>query len=144
MAATIENTEHGNQIGSVEFIWARNSKEFLFANSIYIRGSTSYIVDPSATFTYIESLANSRSVDVVLNTHYHGDHRSLNGLFKNAKYAAHELDAPAIRDNITYEKCADTDLNSFYTEWRKQVFKQYHIVDCPVSVLYKGSEVLYG
>ena len=142
MSAHIEQTEHGSRIGSVEFIWARNSKEFLFANSIYIKGSTSYIVDPSATFTYIESLAMSHAVDVVLNTHYHGDHRSLNGLFKNAVYAAHELDAPAIRDNITYEKCADTDLNSFYTEWRKQVFKQYRIVDCPVSVLYQGGEVL--
>ncbi len=142
MTAEIKQTEQGSLIGTVEFLWARNSKEFLFANSIFIKGSTSYIVDPSATFTYIEGLAMSHAVDIVLNTHYHGDHRSLNSLFKNVRFAAHELDAPAIRDNMTYEQCADSDQHSFYTEWRKQFFKQYHILDCPVSVLYKGNEVL--
>lgn len=126
----------------MEFLWARNSKEFLFANSIYIRGSPSIIVDPSATFTYIENLANTHAVDMVLNTHYHGDHRSLNGLFKKAIFAAHELDAPSIRDGDTYEKNADTDLSSFYTQWRKQVFQKYHIVDSPVAQLYKGGEIL--
>lgn len=142
MPAEIKDTEHGNRIGDVEFIWARNSKEFLFANSIYIRGKPSLIIDPSATFTYIEQLATSNSVDVVLNTHYHGDHRSLNGLFKNVIFAAHELDAPAIRDYQTYEKYADTDPNSFYTQWRKDIFYNYHIVDCPVSQLYKGNELI--
>jgi len=59
MSAPIKQTEYGSQIGDVEFIWARNSKEFLFANSIYIRGKPSIIVDPSATFTYIDRLAST-------------------------------------------------------------------------------------
>lgn len=142
MPSEITTTDFGDKIGDVEFIWARNSKEFLFANSIYVRGKPSIIIDPSATFTYIERLASTHSVDVVLNTHYHGDHRSLNGLFKNVLFASHELDAPAIRDFATYEKYADPDPESVYTLWRKQIFMEYHITDCPVSQLYKGNELI--
>lgn len=142
MSKPIIQTEYGSKLGAVEFIWARNSKEFLFANSIYIEGKPSIIVDPSATFTYIEKLAQSRAVDIVLNTHYHGDHRSLNSLFTNVIFAANRLDAPAIRDYKTYEEYADNDPNSFYTAWRKQVFYQYHIQDCPVSKLYEGNEII--
>ncbi|MBX7149000.1 MBL fold metallo-hydrolase [bacterium] len=142
MPHEIIQTEHGSKIGDVEFIWARNSKEFLFANSIYIQGSPSIIVDPSATFTYIEELAMSQSVNMVLNTHYHADHRSLNGLFNNVIFASHEADAAAIRDHATYEEFADSDPNSFYSQWRKQFFQKYHISDCPVSQLYKGNELI--
>ena len=129
MSHEIIQTEHGSKIGDVEFIWARNSKEFLFANSIFIQGSPSIIVDPSATFTYIEELAMSQSVNMVLNTHYHADHRSLNGLFNNVIFASHELDAAAIRDHTTYEEFADSDPNSFYSQWRRQFFQKYHISD---------------
>lgn len=135
-------TEYGSRIGDVEFIWARNSKEFLFANSIYIRGNPAIIVDPSASFTYIEQLALAQKVNIVLNTHYHGDHRSLNALFKNVIYAAHEKDAPAIRDYKVYAEYSDADPQSFYSEWIGQVFKQYSIHDCPVSQLYKGDELI--
>jgi len=135
-------TEYGNRLRDVEFIWARNSKEFLFANSILIRGNPTIIVDPSATFTYIEGLALSHSVNIVFNTHYHGDHRSLNALFKDVIYASHELDAPAIRSYEVYEKYSDSDPNSIYSQWRHQVFEKYHIQDCPVSKLYKGGETI--
>ncbi len=142
MPAEIKETPNGNQIGDVEFIWARNSKEFLFANSILIRGKPSILIDPSATFTYIDHLAQSHAVDIVLNTHYHADHRSLNGLFKKVIFASHEKDAPAIRNAATYEEFADTDDHSFYSEWRHDFFKQYQISDCPVSLLYKGDELI--
>lgn len=142
MSAEIKKTDFGNQIGAVEFIWARNSKEFLFANSIYIKGSLSFIVDPSANFTYIEQLASSNAIDIVLNTHYHGDHRSLNGLFNDVIFAAHKDDAPSIRSYEIYEENADLDKTSFYTSWRRDFFKKYHITDCPVSKLYEGGETI--
>lgn len=142
MPESIETTEFGAKIGPVEFIWARNSKEFLFANSIFIRGKPSLIVDPSASFTYIERLAMTHAADMVLNTHYHADHRSLNSLFKNCIFAAHEHDAPAIRDSKIYEECCDNDPHSFYSDWRKQFLKTYKVDDCPVSQMYKGGETL--
>jgi len=142
MSVPIIETPHGSRIGDVEFIWARNSKEFLFSNSIYIRGTPSLIVDPSATFTYLEHLSSSQAVNIVLNTHYHGDHRSLNSLFKKVIFAAHEKDAPAIRSYATYGQWCDDNPQSPYSIWRNEVFEEYHITDCPVSQLYKGNELI--
>jgi glyoxylase-like metal-dependent hydrolase (beta-lactamase superfamily II) len=148
----IKPTPYGARIGDVEFIWARNSKEFLFSNSILIHGpgwqhpsgqhDKPVIVDPSASFTYIEQLAQSHRIHMVLNTHYHGDHRSLNHLFTGAIYAAHENDAPAIADFKEYARISVEDQTSFYFEWMQGVFKKYQIVDCPVAVKFKDGDVI--
>lgn len=142
MSITIKQTEHGSRIKDVEFIWARNSKEFLFANSVLVHGDQSVIVDPSASFTYISQLSDSRCIKTVLNTHYHGDHRSLNHLFNNVHFASHEADAQAISDFDYYASIAVRDDKSFYLEWIRNVFKKYKIVDCPVSIKLKDGDVL--
>lgn len=138
----IISTEFGKQLGVVEFIWAKNSKEFLFSNSILIKSNPCIIVDPSASFTYLDRLATSQSIDIVLNTHYHADHRSLNGLFKNTNFAAHHLDAKAISDYNTYEEIVDKNINSYYSIWRKEFFQKYQIVDSPVNIFYQGNEII--
>ena len=75
---------------------------------------------PDETLSIREFIEHELNVPVryVINTHYHADHRSLNGLFKKVIFASHEKDAPAIRDHKTYEEFADTDDHSFYTQWR--------------------------
>lgn len=133
---------HGILMGDVEFIWARNSQEFLFSNSILVHGDKPVIIDPSASFSYIQQLADSHYVRVVLNTHCHGDHRSLNPLFKDVHFASHELDAPAISEFEEYARCASDDGTSFYTQWIHDVFKKYKIDDCPVSIKLKDGDVI--
>lgn len=142
MTNQIEQTEHGSRIKDVEFIWARNSKEFLFANSVLIHGKKPVMVDPSASFTYISQLAESKYVRTVVNTHYHGDHRSLNHLFRDVYFASHEDDAQAISDFDYYSTIAAQDDRSFYIEWIRQVFKKYKIVDSPVSIKLKDGDIL--
>lgn len=135
-------TDHGARIGEVEFIWARNSKEFLFSNSILVHGDKPVIIDPSASFTYIEQLAKAHYVRTVLNTHRHGDHRSLNQLFKGVVFAAHEADSPSISDYATYARESDREVNSYYANWTRDVFQKYKIVDCPVSLRLKEGDVI--
>lgn len=142
MNQTITQTDHGCRIKDVEFIWAKNSKEFLFSNSILIHGEKPVIVDPSASFTYIEQLAKAHYVNIVLNTHRHGDHRSLNQLFKSAVFACHENDANAISDFAIYAKDADKQSNSFYVQWMQDTFKQYKIVDCMVSMRLNDNDTI--
>lgn len=140
---TFQQTEFGTKLKDVEFIWARNSKEFLFSNSILIHGDKPVLVDPSASFTSIERLAHTNYVHTVLNTHYHGDHRSLNQLFKSRVYfASHEKDALAISDTLEYNKISDGDPNSFYSKWIRSTFKKYKIVECPVSIKLKDQDVI--
>ncbi len=135
-------TAHGVRTGEVEFIWAKNSQEFLFSNSILIHGDKPVIVDPSASFSYLQQLADAHYVKIVLNTHCHGDHRSLNQLFGDAHFAAHVLDAPAIADFEEYARCASDEQESFYIQWIRDVFKKYKIVDCPVSIKFKDGDVI--
>lgn len=126
-------TDHGSRVGAVEFIWARNSKEFLFSNSILVHGTSPVIVDPSASFTFIEQIAKSHYVRTVLNTHRHGDHRSLNQLFKGVVFASHNDDAESITHYEVYARESDRDVDSFYSQWIKDIFHKYKIVECPVS-----------
>jgi len=141
----VKTSETGARIGDVELIWARNSKEFLFSNSILVHGDEPIIVDPSANFSYISQLAESHIVKTVLNTHYHGDHRSLNHLFKDVVFSSHEDDAKAISNFDHYAKIAVSDEKAFYLEWIKKVFIKHKIVDCPVSLRFKdGDEISAG
>lgn len=138
---SIIETPYGARIGDVEFIWARNSKEFLFSNSILIHGDSPVIVDPSASFSYIAQLAEAHYVKTVLNTHYHADHRSLNQLFQNVVFASHTADAQAISDFTYYNKISAEE-HSFYHEWIAGIFKKYKIVDCPVSLKLSDGDVI--
>lgn len=142
MTSEIQHLEHSARIKDVELIWARNSKEFLFANSLLIHGIKPVIVDPSANFTYIEAWAATRSIHMVLNTHYHADHRALNQLFKKAVFASHEADADAISDINHYLKEFVGEPDSMYANWIRDIFKKYKIVDCPVTVKFKDGDVI--
>lgn len=138
----IKQTDHGVRVGDVEFIWAQNSEEFLFSNSILIHGRNPVIVDPSANFTAIMRLAEQHYVHTVLNTHFHGDHRSLNHLFKDTYFAAHRLDAPYIANFDHYLNDAIDGSHSFYAEWTKKIFTRFKIIDCPISVLLSDGDHL--
>ena len=135
-------TEHGLRFGDIEFIWARNSKEFFFSNSILIHDSQTTIVDPSSNFTYLEQLASQKVVQQVLNTHYHVDHRSLNHLFKNCQFICHEKDLAAILSFENYLKYADSERDSDYVHWLKNIFSSLQILDGYVSILLKDEELV--
>jgi glyoxylase-like metal-dependent hydrolase (beta-lactamase superfamily II) len=127
---TIQETENGIRLRDIELIWARNSKEFFFSNSILIHDSTSpTLVDPSANFSYLEHLASQKLVKQVLNTHYHADHRSLNGLFRvHAHYLCHPLDKPYMSLE-NYLKYADPEKDSDYVRWLQGIFSSLDIQD---------------
>lgn len=135
-------TENGTRLGDVEFIWARNSREFFFSNSILIRDSNTTIVDPSSNFTYLEQLASQKIVKQVLNTHYHVDHRSLNHLFRHAKFMCHKLDEKPILSFENYLKYADSERESNYVHWLKGIFSSLEILEGYVSTPIKDNELL--
>jgi endoribonuclease LACTB2 len=137
-----KDTEHGTQVGDVEFIWARNSKEFFFSNSILIHDTSTTIVDPSSNFTYLEQLASRKVVKQVLNTHYHVDHRSLNSLFRHAKFMCHKLDEKAILSFENYLKYADSERESNYIHWLQGIFSTLEILEGYVSIPLKDNELI--
>jgi len=137
-----QDTEHGTKIGDVEFIWARNSREFFFSNSILIHDSETTVVDPSANFSYLEQIASRKIVRQVLNTHYHVDHRSLNSLFGHVHLMCHELDVAPLLSFENYLKYADSERESNYVQWLKGIFSNLDILEVYVSTKLKDNDLI--
>ena len=127
MSLPLKETAQGILIGDVEFVWARNAKEFFFSNSIVVHTPDALVVDPSANFSFFERLAAQNIVRTVVNTHYHIDHRSLNHLFNNAQFLCHEKDREAILSFDNYLKYADQNQDSSYVMWLKGIFSSLEI-----------------
>ncbi len=142
MGVEPKQTEHGTQVGPVEFIWAVNSKEFFFSNSILIRDSQTTVVDPSANFSYLHQLASQKTVQQVLNTHYHLDHRSLNSLFQDARMMCHKLDLKPLQSFENYLQYADRAKESGYRDWLQAVFSTLDIRETYFSVKLKEGDLL--
>ena len=139
--AEIKQLPHGAQIGNIEFVWGHNSKDIFFSNSILIHDPNTTIVDPSASFSYLESIASQKIVKFVLNTHYHADHRSLGSLFKDAKFICHKLDQAAIANFENYLKYADTE-ESFYKEWLRMLFSSLDMMERHISLNVEDGDYL--
>ncbi len=142
MAIPIQQTDQGVLIGDVEFVWAKNAKEFFFSNSIVVHEKDVLVVDPSANFSFFEKLAAQNKVSNVLNTHYHIDHRSLNHLFNNAQFMCHELDKMAISSFDNYLQYADQNQDSSYVMWLKGIFSSLEIQKEMIHKTLKDSEYL--
>jgi len=142
MPIPIHPTEHGVLLGDVEFVWAKNAKEFFFSNSIVVHESDMLVVDPSANFSFFEKIASQNKVRTVLNTHYHIDHRSLNHLFVNARFVCHELDKPAILSFDNYLKYADHNPDSSYVMWLKGIYSSLEIQQQSIHQTVKGDDYL--
>ncbi|MBF0491984.1 MAG: MBL fold metallo-hydrolase [Deltaproteobacteria bacterium] len=127
MPLPLKETPQGVLIGDVEFVWARNAKEFFFSNSIVVHTPDALVVDPSANFSFFEHLASQNKVRTVVNSHYHIDHRSLNHLFSNAQFLCHEKDREAILSFDNYLKYADQNQDSSYVMWLKGIFSSLEI-----------------
>ena len=130
------------KIGPVELIWAKNSKEFVFSNSVLIDGNRRVLVDPSAHFSHLENLAAQRIVTTIICTHYHGDHHSLSHLFTGVEFAAHHLDAPALRSFDHYHKTIELDPSSPYSNWARSLFQTLHITEVPVTHELKEGDII--
>ncbi|HEX5033801.1 MAG TPA: MBL fold metallo-hydrolase [bacterium] len=143
MSGIPEQTEQGTRLGDIEFIWAKNSREFFFSNSVLIHdGPSTTIVDPSSNFTYLEQLASRKIVHQVLNTHYHVDHRSLNHLFRQARFICHEKDLAPLLSFENYLKYADSERESNYVQWLKGIFSSLDILEGHVNLTLKDNDLV--
>lgn len=142
MSELFEKTEAGVRHDGLEIIWAQNSKDFFFANSLVFHGRSPLIVDPSANLTFFERLAAGPQTFRILNTHYHTDHRALNCLFKKAEYLCHRDDAPALGSWPEFQKRLDANPSSPYSDWVRRMWLQMHLQPTPVGTLLEDEQII--
>jgi len=77
----------------IYYIEAENRGRYPNSHSLLIKDDVSVIIDPACREEQMSELASENGIDIVLNTHYHEDHRTYNYLFNGAGLYVHELDA---------------------------------------------------
>jgi glyoxylase-like metal-dependent hydrolase (beta-lactamase superfamily II) len=74
------------------YIEGTNRGRYPDCHSMFIKDNTSAIIDPACREDLMRQLASEHGVDIVLNTHYHEDHRIYNYCFDGARLLVHQLD----------------------------------------------------
>lgn len=139
-----QTSEAGLRWGDLELVWAQNSRDFFFSNSIVLHGDPMIVVDPSANFTYFERLSKTPVTQYVLNTHYHSDHRALNSLFKKATFMCHAAEAKAMTDWESFLAHLDSNQDSPYLNWVQQLWTQMNIRVTPPTQLLQDGDWIEG
>ena len=75
------------------YIEAENRGRYPLCHSLFVKDTTSVIIDPACREETMREIAVGPGVDIVLNTHYHEDHRIFNDYFGDARLLVHRLDA---------------------------------------------------
>jgi glyoxylase-like metal-dependent hydrolase (beta-lactamase superfamily II) len=76
------------------FIEAEAKGRYPYSHSLYVKDDISVIIDPACREDLMQDLGSKHAADIVLNTHYHEDHRTFNYCFDGAGLYAHALDEP--------------------------------------------------
>jgi glyoxylase-like metal-dependent hydrolase (beta-lactamase superfamily II) len=74
------------------YIEGENRGKYPDCHGLLVKDDVSAIIDPACREDLMHEIA-ADGVDIVLNTHYHEDHRIYNYVFENARLLAHGLDA---------------------------------------------------
>ncbi len=80
------------------YIEGENGGRYPDCHGLLVRDDTTAIVDPACREGLMREIASNGGVDIVLNTHYHEDHRIYNYVFADARLLVHELDAHGYGD----------------------------------------------
>ncbi|RJP67311.1 MAG: MBL fold metallo-hydrolase [Candidatus Abyssobacteria bacterium SURF_17] len=75
------------------YIEGQNRGRYPDCHSLFVNDDVSVIIDPAGREDVMKQIAAGPGADVILNTHYHEDHRIYNYLFNDATLLVHELDA---------------------------------------------------
>jgi glyoxylase-like metal-dependent hydrolase (beta-lactamase superfamily II) len=78
----------------IYYIEAENRGRYPYCHSLLVKDDVSVIIDPACREDLMRSLGANGGADIILNTHYHEDHRTFNFCFERARLYVHELDAP--------------------------------------------------
>ncbi|RJP14011.1 MAG: MBL fold metallo-hydrolase [Candidatus Abyssobacteria bacterium SURF_5] len=77
----------------IYFIESENRGRYPNSHSLFVDDDLGMVIDPACREELMLELAASHKTSIILNTHYHEDHRIYNYCFTRAQLYTHELDA---------------------------------------------------
>lgn len=124
----------------IKYVEAPNKARFPYSNSLFIEDDIKVLIDSSFGNTNIDYFLN-QGIDIIINSHFHGDHILNNYKFPKAEIWAHAKDAPAIRSlNVFRDYYGFLDFNE-ERAWESYI-KQVEINSTPVHRELNDGEIL--
>ncbi len=127
------------KIENVTIFWGKRVGPLIYSNTILIEyGKTRIIIDPSADADSLKALANQENL--IVNSHYHGDHRRLNYLFTRSNFFAPEQDAPMLASNRRFMDAIGIKEERLAKQWFGVIKSIYNIVEHRITGVFRDNE----
>jgi len=128
-------------IGNLSILHGDNWGRFPLVNSLFLRGPVRVVVDPGSNVEFFEEILREGPVQILLNTHYHGDHTRHNRLFADSALHVSESDAAVYHslDNLA----SYIGRKGRYDEemWRQMAVQERGYKPRSVDVAYRDGDV---
>ncbi len=128
-------------IGNLSVLQGDNWGRFPLVNSLFLRGPVRVVVDPGSNTEFFEEILREGPVQVLLNTHYHGDHTRHNRLFSDASLHVPEADAPVYHSLDNLASYIGRKGREDEEHWRWMAVEERGYKPRAVDVAYRDGEV---
>ncbi len=118
---------------NIYLIEGPNYGQYPYSNFLYIDDRIQTLVDTGWGNESLNSLG-AREIDLIINSHFHLDHRGNNHAFPDARVWAHRLDAPAMRSKDTFV--------DYVGSFSKEDVGTSHIDESPVHQEFEDNDLI--
>ncbi len=131
--------EDHKKIGNVTILWGKYKGPLIASNTLVVEhGGDTIIIDPGGESGELKRLSEKNCL--IVNSHYHGDHRRMNYLFTKSEFFAPGPDAPMIESNERFLEATGIPERD-QTELWLQIFKGvYRITEHRVAGTFDDNE----
>ena len=127
------------KIDNITIFWGKHKGPLIYSNTFVVKtGQTVIIVDPGGDSEELKKLSETKAL--VVNTHFHGDHRRMNYLFTRSDFFAPELDAPMIESHEQFINAVGITDKVLREQWLHVVKTIYNITEHTIAGTFRDNE----
>ncbi len=111
--------------GNLVFIEGPKGGRYPFCNTVLIDDERRALIDPGAGYEKLLAIKEERPIDMVINSHYHEDHISMNYLFPEADLYVPRDEAPcftSIETFLAFYGLVDPEYRNYWTRLLRERF----------------------
>lgn len=133
--------EESTKIENISIFWGKNKGPLIYSNTFVVEVSNNrIIIDPGSDAPELKRLSEKEAF--ILNTHFHGDHRRMNHLFKKAIFIAPALDAPMIESHEQFINAVGITNKVLREQWLNVVKTIYNIKEHKISETFNDNDYI--
>ena len=129
------------RIGNLAVLHGDSWGRFPLVNSLFLDGPVRVVVDPGSNEEFFSEILREGPVQVLFNTHYHGDHTRHNRLFADASLHVPEADAPVYHSLDNLAAYIGRKGREDEEHWRRMAVEERGYKPRTVDLAYRDGEI---